>query len=315
MKKTAGIVSLFLLLLLCACSNHGTPDDTELTAPDKVISFSDDLGRQISIQQPQRVAAMIGSFADIWCLAGGKDVLVAAADDAWTSFDLSLDENTANLGAVKEPNLEVLFSAEPDFILASCNTQADLDLLDTFEQANIPAAYFDIQSLDDYLNMLKICCTITGKSENYSIYGELVKQQSDLAIAKQDDSHPTVLCIRATGSSCKVKGSTNNVLGEMLDDLGCVNIADSDNSLLENLSLEAIIVSDPDFVFAVLQGSDPDDAYTMLEQTLLSNPAWSQLRAVQNGHFYTLEHALYNIKPNARWGEAYEKLANILYQQ
>ena len=50
-----------------------------------------------------------------------------------------------------------------------------------------------------------------------------------------------------------------------------------------------------------------------LEETLLSDPAWAGLNAVQEGRFYTLEHSLYNLKPNARWGEAYEKLADILY--
>ena len=113
--------------------------------------------------------------------------------------------------------------------------------------------------------------------------------------------------------SCKVKGSRDFVLGEMLADLGCVNIADSEESLLEDLSLEAIIAAEPDYIFAVLQGSDPTDAMETLEQTLLQNPAWSELRAVREGRFYTLEHELYNLKPNARWGEAYEKLADILY--
>ena len=82
---------------------------------------------------------------------------------------------------------------------------------------------------------------------------------------------------------------------------------------LETLSLEYIIAAEPDYIFAVLQGSDPTDAMETLEQTLLQNPAWSELRAVRDGRFYTLEHELYNLKPNARWGEAYEKLADILY--
>ena len=101
----------------------------------------------------------------------------------------------------------------------------------------------------------------------------------------------------------------------MLADLGCVNVADSNQSLLEELSLESILAADPDYIFAVLQGSDATDAQATLEQTLLSNPAWGSLRAVQEGNFYTLEHSLYNLKPNARWGEAYEKLADILYPQ
>ena len=43
------------------------------------------------------------------------------------------------------------------------------------------------------------------------------------------------------------------------------------------------------------------------------NPAWSALRAVREGRFHTLDHTLYNVKPNARWGEANEQLADILY--
>ena len=276
-------------------------------------TFTDDLGRTVTLESPSRVAALIGSFADVWCLAGGQDALVAAAHDAWTSFDLGLSDMVADLGAVKEPNLEVLLAAQPDFILASCNTTADLELESTFENAGIPAAYFDIQSFDDYLNMLKICTDLTGCPENYETYGLQVQEQVEAAKARQDGSAPTVLTIRATGSSCKVKGSQDFLLGEMLSDLGCVNVADSETSLLEELSLEAILAADPDYIFVVLQGSDATDAQETLEKTLLSNPAWSSLRAVQEGRFYTLEHSLYNLKPNARWGEAYEKLADILY--
>lgn len=305
---------VFSLLLLTGCTAPPPAGGTgqESAGESTVTFFGDDLGRELAVERPRRTAALIGSFADVWCLAGGRDTLVAAANDAWTSFDLDL-EGVANLGAVKEPNLEVLLAAEPDLILASCNTVADLELLETFEAAGIPVAYFDIQDFDDYLRMLAVCTALTGHSDNYHQYGIRVQGQVEEAIARQDGTAPTVLCLRATGSSCKVKGSVDNVLGEMLADLGCVNIADSDGALLENLSLEAIIQADPDYIFAVLQGADSTAAQATLETALLSNPAWGQLRAVQEGRFYTLDHRLYNLKPNARWGEAYEKLADILY--
>ena len=102
-------------------------------------------------------------------------------------------------------------------------------------------------------------------------------------------------------------------MGEMLYDLGCVNIADSDETLLENLSMEAIIAADPDYIFVVLQGSDSTKAEQTMEKTLLANPAWNHLRAVESGNFHVMEHRLYNLKPNAQWGDAYEKLADILY--
>lgn len=308
------LAAVLLTALLGGCGSSPQPaDEADSAQSQGTVSFTDDLGREVVLEKPERVAALIGSFADVWCLAGGRDTLAASAHDAWTSFDLGLDDDVADLGAVKEPNLEVLLAARPDFILSSCNTTADLELQSTFEKAGIPAAYFDIQSFDDYLNMLKICTGLTGCPENYETYGLEVQEQVEAARARQDGSAPTVLTIRATGSSCKVKGSSDFLLGEMLSDLGCVNVADSNASLLEELSLEAILAADPDYIFAVLQGSDDTDARETLEETLLSNPAWGNLRAVREGRFHTLEHSLYNLKPNARWGEAYEKLADILY--
>ena len=141
-----------------------------------------------------------------------------------------------------------------------------------------------------------------------------VRAQVDAAVARAEGKEgPSVLYLRATGSSCKVKNSENSVLGEMLAALGCVNIADSDASLLEELSMEAILAADPERIFIVMQGSDQEKVRQTLESAVLSNPAWQQLSAVKNGRVYYMDQQLYNLKPNARWGEAYEKLAEILY--
>ena len=308
-------VLLLMALLLASCAGS-RPDPSPSPSPgaaEEPVSFTDDLGRTLELPPPRRVAALIGSFADIWCLAGGRDTLIAAAGDAWTNFDLNLNADTADLGSVKEPNLEVLLAARPDLVLASCNTQADLDLMAAFDDAGIPAAYFEVDSFEDYLRMLDICSRLTGCPERYEEYGAQVQARVEQAVARQDGSAPTVLYIRASGSSCTVKGSEGSVLGEMLAALGCVNVADREGALLENLSLEGVISADPDYIFSVLQGADKDKAQAVLDSTLLSNPAWNSLRAVREGRFYTLDHTLYNLKPNARWGEAYEKLADILY--
>lgn len=317
------LAAILLACTLTACAPSASSSDNNAqsggsavsSSQTQAITFTDDLGRTVTVEHPERVAALIGSFADIWCLAGGQDSLVATANDAWTSFDLGLDDSVLDLGGVKEPNFEILLSAQPDLVLASCNTTANVDMRTSLEQANIPVAYFDIQHFSDYLRMLEICTQLTGCPERYTQYGEEVGKEIEQAVARQDGSAPTVLCMRTTGSSCKVKGSQDFLLGEMLADLGCVNVADQDSALLEDLSLEAIMAADPDYIFVVLQGSDPTDAQETLERTLLSNPAWGSLRAVQENRFYTLEHTLYNLKPNARWGEAYEKLADILYPQ
>ena len=303
-----------LLMTLSACGgSRQVPAETEFA--ENVVTFTDDLDREVTAAKPHRVAALIGSFADVWCLAGGQDTLVAAADDSWTQFDLDLPETVENLGAVKEPNVEKLLAAEPDFVIGSTKTEADLELQDLLEQSGIPVAYFNVSSFGDYLRMLEICTQLTGCPENYEEYGTKVQAQIDQAKPRPDGSEPSVLYVRATGSSCKVKNSKDTVLGEMLADLGCVNIADSESGLLENLSLETILAADPDYIFVVIQGTDTTKAERLLETTLLSNPAWDGLTAVREGRYHVMDQRLYNVKPNARWGEAYEKLADILYPE
>ncbi len=313
MKKLYLIIILCCLLLLTACGSSVDKPPSLETNSNTAVTFTDDLGRQVTIDRPERVVCLIASFADIWYLAGGVEQIVATTNSTWTYFDLPLREDIVNLGAAKELNIEELIACNPDFVLASCGTDRNTELESVFDEMGINTAYFAVNSFEDYLRMLKICTEITGFSENYETYGTAVRSQVENAIARADGSCPSVLYIRATGSSCKVKNSEGSVLGEMLANLDCKNIADSEDSLLEQLSIESILLYDPDYIFVVLQGSDPTDAQAILETTLLQNPAWASLTAVQEGRYYVMDQNLYNMKPNERWGEAYEKLADILY--
>ena len=317
MKRFFCLLAALVLLTSCAASaptSTSAPAFSAASATEtSVVTFTDDLGREVTVANPQRVAILLGSYADVWSLAGGRDTIVAAADDTWKDFDLDLDSSVANLGSLLEPSMETLIAAEPDFILASSNTKADLELQDTLEALDIPVAYFGVNTFDEYLHMLDICTQITGQRENYQTYGLDVQQQVDAAKAEADGSAPTVLFLRAGGNGVKVKNSKDTVLGTMLADLGAVNIADSDTTLLEDLSMEQILADDPQFIFVVYQGSDQAAAQKVLEQTLTSNPAWNTLTAVQQGRYYVMDKTLYHLKPNARWGEAYQQLADILY--
>ena len=123
-----------------------------------------------------------------------------------------------------------------------------------------------------------------------------------------------MLVVRASSGSVKAKGSSGTVLGEMLSDLGCINIADSDKTLLENLSAESVIRQEPRRIFVVTMGEDTEKARENFRRMLEENPAWGTLEAVREGRIYFMDKQLYNLKPNARWAESYEKLSDILLE-
>ena len=318
MKRRVFISLLLLSLLLASCRQTAQPSaQSELAATPSEsgkITFTDALGQDFSIDPPERAAVMIGSFADVWALAGGEDTLAATANDAWESYGLELGEKVVNIGSPMKPNVELVLGAEPDLIIASSLSPSNLELKETFDNAGIPAAYFDVSSFQDYLDLLDLFTRLTGHPERYAQYGTAVQEQVDGAILRRAvySFAPSVLTIQVSGSSVKVKNSEDNVLGPMLKELGCVNIADQDGALLEDLSLEAILQADPDYIFAVYHATDEAAARANLEETLLSNPAWASLSAVEGGRFHTLERRMFSLKPNALWGDAYEQLADIL---
>lgn len=305
MKKIFAYLCLFAVLFSgCGQKQGGQEAD--------FCGLVDDLGRQVAVQEPKRVACLLGSFAQVWQLAGGE--VIATADDAWDDLNLDLGEDCVNLGNTKELSLELLLSAQPDLVLASANTRQNVEWMETLEAAKIPVAYFDVADFSDYLRLLEICTDITGRKDLFEKYGAEVQAQIQVVLeaARERGTAPKVLCMRASASMVTVKNSEDNVLGEMLKSLGCVNIADSDASLLENLSLETILEEDPDYIFIVQRGDDTEGMKAYVENMMQENPAWQELTAVQEGRLYFMDKNLYNLKPNHRWGEAYEKLEEIL---
>ncbi|NMD37565.1 MAG: ABC transporter substrate-binding protein [Christensenellaceae bacterium] len=286
-------------------------------ATNDTVTFIDALDRKINIEKnPKRVAALIGSFADIWSLSGGS--ICATVEDAWEDFGLELPD-AINIGGAHSPNLELLLSSNPDFVIASASTKSNVEMLQVLKAAGIAVAYFDVDNFYDYLAMLDICTDITGRKDLYEkngldIQGQIESIKSDFKKSNLPENERTVLLLRAHSGAVKAKGSQGTILGEMLADLGCINIADSDTSLLETLSIESIIKQEPYHIFVVTMGNDTEKAIKNLNQMMDENPAWGTLAAVAEGRLHLMDRKLFNIKPNARWAESYEKLSEIFFK-
>ena len=306
------------VLLLTACA----PGEGDASAPTSsagveqsaqgTCTFTDSLGNTVELEQPpKRVAALLGSYAETWLLAGGE--VVAVTQDAYDERGLELPEDTVNLGANQQPDLEALFAAEPDLVLLTPDLDGQMGLKDSLAAAGIPAAWFKVETFDDYLNMLKICTDLTGRSDLYQKNGLDIQSGIDAAIASVPEGEgPTVLLRRAYSSGVRAKNS-DSIAGAMLKDLGAVNIADSNSGLLEDLQMESILAADPEFIFVTTLGASQEAALKSLDELLHSDPAWQTLTAVKEGRVEVLPKDLFHYKPNARWGESYQMLAELMY--
>lgn len=293
--------ALFLIfaLLMCVLGANGQE------------IMCDDRGIEIAVNEPERVVCLYGSYAEAWILAGGMPAGVT--DDAVSERGLELTDDVQIIGTTKEPNLELVLALEPDLVIFSLDISQQLSAAEVLESAGVACAGFRVDAWQDYARMMEIFTGLTGRSD---LYEELIPPmqaqiEGIIADAAENDA-PSVLLLRAFSSGVKAKAA-DNLAGIMLRDLGCVNIAEGDDAILEELSLEAIIAADPDYVFISVMGGDEAAAMAAVDAQLGSNPAWQAMSAVMNGEVHVLPRELFHYKPNSRWGESYAYLEAILY--
>ncbi|GHU71654.1 hypothetical protein AGMMS49992_06040 [Clostridia bacterium] len=288
---------IIMLIVAFAASASGEP-----------MAYTDALGRAVDLSNHDRVIAAPGSFAEVWVLAGGQ--LVGATRDAFEEGRIAI--GPMDLGSLKDPNLETILALSPDLAILNAETPGQVRLDEPLRAAGVETCYFTVETFGDYLSMLETLTQATGCADLYESNGLAVQSRIAAAIERAaGHSPPSVLLLRAHSTGLDVLVS-DSMAGAMLRDMGCVNIAEQSPSLLHQLSLESILMLNPDYIFITVMGS-AENAMASIAALLTDNPAWASLSAVRNGRYIILPKELFHLKPNARWGEAYEILADILY--
>jgi len=259
---------------------------------------------------PERVVCLYGSFAEAWVQAGGE--LVGVTEDAVS--ERGLQTEAAVIGTTKAPNLEVILGLDPYWVILSADIAGQVSAMEVLEGAGIPCTAFRVDSYQDYVHMMDAFTALTGRRDVYD--GQVLPMAADIerAIAQaQTKKAPDVLLLRAFSTGVKAKGA-DNLAGVMLRDLGCLNLVDKHPSLLEELSLESIVMEDPDWILISVMGGDEASALAAVQETIGSNPAFQALTAVKEGRMHVLPRELFHYKPNMRWSESYAYLFNLLWK-
>ncbi len=279
---------------------------------DNYVTFTDSEGNIVVLSgKPQKTAVLFSSLAECWIEAGGE--VYATVGE---SIDRGLLKEGAELvdrGAGKTVDTEKLISLEPDFVICSADIASHRDVASAMKRANIPVALFRMDSFEDYLAILSAFTKITGNAENFEQFGSKTKSEIEdiISTGKREDA-PKILFVRSGSSfnSSKAKKADDNFAAKILEDLGCVNIADNADTLLDNLSAEVILKENPQYIFVSVMG-DYDNSKAYMEE-LLNRKEYASLDAVKSGRVYFLPKELFQYKPCGRWADSYRYISSIL---
>ena len=308
-KRGAFLRPFALLLIFCISLSALACAAPAPAGGAPFYTFTDDTNATVSLfSPPRRVAVLFSSLADVWVSAGGE-VAVTVGESVERGF-AAADTILVDAGAGKTVNTELLINAAPDLVICSADVAAQVNVASLLREWGIPAACFRIESLSDYLRVLKICTALTGKPEKYEENGTAVAERIDSMLRELPRTEERILFVRASATSVKAKNAADHFAAAMLEELGTYNIASTAPILLDGISEEVLLREDPDRIFVSFMG-DEESARAALE----SNAVWQSLSAVREGRCHYLPKELFQYKPNARWAEAYEYLIDLLYEK
>ena len=303
-KCTAVLVMIVAIITIFAgCGGSRPSGETAVT---------ETLQESAGEERPARVAAVSRSLAELWLLAGGE--LAGVTEDA---SDLpGLTEETAVIGTVSKPGIEAILALDPDLVILSAELTAQQELREELELAGVACMPIEINGFDDYRTVMATLTDMTGREDlfekNVTGVGEEIQNilgGASARIAENEAEERTFLAMRVSATKNKTL-KKDYFACEIFSDFGLKNIAE-DNSALDELNLEAVIAADPDYIFVIPQGKE-NEAQQSYREAFADHAVWGELRAVKSGRVFILPKDLFQYKPNARWGEAYGYIDELL---
>ena len=226
-----------------------------------------------------------------------------------------LSDEAMSLGDMDHVSLEAITALEPELLILFSTDPAQKALGESAQDIGLSVYYTNIDNFGDYEKVMTDFTGMTGREDLYKSNVSDVKEEIDRILGQvpgDGAEEKTYLFLHVSATKAKVE-KEDYFACEIFDDLGLTNIVSDDNSF-DNLSMEQIITSDPDYIFVVTRG-DETKAITSFHNLFTSDPSWETLSAVQNGDYHLLSKELFGLKPNNRWAESYGEAYQLIYEK
>lgn len=243
---------------------------------------------------PQRLAVMDMASLDIIDNLGFGENVVGVSKGSSIDYLQSYmtDDSIANLGTVKEADLEALMAAEPDVIFIGGRLAPVYD-----ELVKIAPVYF----LDTDISTGVVASTKQNALDIASLYG--AESQVDALVADYDaritalqgvsqDQPVIVGMVNAGGFSLLGNDGRCSIIG---NEIGFNNIgvdANIDTSAHGNeASFEFVLEKNPSYIFVMDRDAAIGTEGAQLAAEVMNNDLVNKTTAAQNGNVIVLEHS------------------------
>ena len=215
------------------------------------------------------------------------------------------------VGMAMNPDLEIIKSLDPDYILSPATLQNDLQ--PKYASIGVSSLFLNLKSVEGMYASIEGLGEKFGREEEAAVMlEEFDSFMTEFAEKNAGKESPKVLVLMGLPGSYII-ATDNSYVGSLVKFAGGTNVygvGDGQEFLFANT--EDMKTKEPDVILRAAHGL-PDEARKMFAEEFSTNDIWQHFKAVQEGRVYDLDSNLFNMSANFSYEEALKALQPMLY--
>lgn len=323
-RKTL-LLTLLITLLLAGCAPASTPTKAPVSSPqaapvstespatevptDTAILFTDSLGREVKLAAPaRRVVSLAPSLTEVlFAIGAGSQVVGRDEYSNYPEQALGVE----SIGSTYQTlNTEAILALDPDLVVAAgINSPEQIKAL---EDLGVVVYFFgNPVDFEGMYQHLEIMGGLTGHAKGAGTLVESLKvrvQAVEEMIAPLSYKPTVFYEIDSTDATKPWTSGPDTFMDTMITMAGGINIGGALSDSFAQISLEEIILQDPDFIIL------GDAKWGATIESIGKRPGWESLSAVKNEKIFVFDDDLAS-RPGPRLVDGLEALVAILHPE
>lgn len=220
-------------------------------------------------------------------------------------------DGVTTVGMAMNPDLEIIKSLDPDYILSPATLQNDLQ--PKYASIGVSSLFLNLKSVEGMYASIEGLGKKSGREEEAAVMlEEFDSFMTEFAEKNAGKESPKVLVLMGLPGSYII-ATDNSYVGSLVKLAGGTNVyGDGDGQEFLFANTEDMKTKEPDVILRAAHGL-PDEARKMFAEEFSTNDIWQHFKAVQEGRVYDLDSDLFNMSANFSYEEALKALQPMLY--
>lgn len=219
-------------------------------------------------------------------------------------------EGLTEVGTAMSPDMEIMASLDPDWILSPSSLQTDLQ--PKYEVIDTDWAFLNLKSVTGmYQSIIELGEIFDREDEADAIVDGFLDFYEDYQNENNGKEHPDVLILMGLPGSYII-ATENSYVGNLVEMAGGNNVYAGSEEEFLTVNTEDMKTKEPDIILRAAHAL-PDQVQEMFREDFETNDIWKHFKAVQEGKVYDLSYEYFGMSANFDYPKALKELQEDLY--